>query len=57
VSTPICVSQNIPAATISEPTVIRMRGPILGNSWLVTPAPTMMPPENGRNAIPAPSGV
>ena len=31
---------------------INLRGPILGRSRLASPAPRMMPPENGRKANP-----
>ena len=47
----------MPVIAIEMPTSISGRGPTRGRICETTPAPTMMPMLNGRNAKPALSGV
>src|SRR5438067_222264 len=57
VSCPTDVSMSMPTMAMTIPGIMSGRGPTLGSSWATTPAATMMPPLNGRNAKPDLSGL
>ena len=57
VSGVIRTRRSIATTDMAMPTTINGLGPILGSSCATTPAATMIPPLNGRNAKPAFNGL